>query len=138
MSRPSATWTSFRQWTWELPQTLLGFIIMALLAVFSTVDKGRAHLLTGQVIVVRTFAPIFVSLGRYVIVNHLVGHKTRHHEYGHCMQSAKLGPLYLIIVGVPSFTMAVISRFSKRFAANYYNRFPENWADRLGGVRREK
>lgn len=136
MSRPSETWTSFRQWTWEFPQTLLGFLVMAVLSVFSTTEKGRAFPLSGRVIVVKTFAPIFVSLGRYVILYYMAGTNTRKHEYGHCMQSAKLGPLYLIVVGVPSFTMAAISRVSKKFAKNYYKRFPENWADKLGGVER--
>jgi hypothetical protein len=77
-----------------------------------------------------------VSLGNYIFLDEASRVWDRDHEYGHSRQSKMLGPLYLLIVGLPSVIMNLISRASPKFAAGYYTRFPENWADRLGGVYR--
>jgi hypothetical protein len=46
-----------------------------------------------------------------------------------------LGPIYLIIVGIPSLLRASYARYylkkNKTAWQKYYNGFPENWADRL-------
>jgi len=77
-----------------------------------------------------------VSLGKYIIISHNAGSQTLSHEYGHCLQSEKLGILYLLVVGLPSITMNIMTRMGILEPENYYKRFPENWADKLGGVRR--
>ncbi|MCP4159103.1 MAG: hypothetical protein GY760_03435 [Deltaproteobacteria bacterium] len=77
-----------------------------------------------------------ISLGEIIIINR-EDEKTIKHEYGHSKQSEYLGWLYLIIVGLPSITKNIISRINKTYALNYYKRFPEKWADRLGGVIRK-
>jgi hypothetical protein len=50
-----------------------------------------------------------------------------------------LGPLYLLVIGVPSSLRAgyAAARYlvTKEPWDGYYDGFPENWADRLGGVR---
>lgn len=62
----------------------------------------------------------------------------RMHEYGHAKQSAMLGPLYLLVVGIPSLMRVLYRKWHiKKYGynwQNYYKGFPENWADRLGGV----
>jgi len=49
-----------------------------------------------------------------------------------------LGPLYLLVVGIPSLVRVIYRKFHyKKYGLNwenYYNGFPENWADRLGGI----
>ena len=53
-----------------------------------------------------------------------------------------LGPLYLIVIGLPSITGNIINRitrmyFRKYYDPNFYYKQPwEAWADRLGGVDR--
>ncbi|MBR0082084.1 MAG: hypothetical protein IJP98_05040 [Clostridia bacterium] len=57
------------------------------------------------------------------------------HEFGHSIQSALLGPLYLPLVGLPSLLWANLPacrRYRRRHAVSYYAAFPENWANRLG------
>ena len=57
------------------------------------------------------------------------------HEYGHTFQSALLGPLYLLLVGVPSFLWANLPWNVKKRSAQhipYESRYPENWAEALG------
>jgi hypothetical protein len=49
------------------------------------------------------------------------------HEYGHSRQSRYFGWLYLLVIGLPS----VCNVFS---GARYYTVYPENWANKLGGV----
>jgi hypothetical protein len=64
------------------------------------------------------------------------------HEYGHALQSVLLGPLYLIVVGIPSLSRVAYSKWyykkSGRSWKNYFKGFPENWADKLGGVLNSK
>jgi hypothetical protein len=57
------------------------------------------------------------------------------HEYGHSIQSAVLGPLYLPIIGIPSAIWANLPALQKRRShqhLSYYRFFPEKWANRLG------
>jgi len=61
------------------------------------------------------------------------------HEFGHSIQSRMLGPIYLVIVGLPSAMRHLYSIWHIRKTGNnwdaYYAGFPENWADKLGGVK---
>lgn len=42
-----------------------------------------------------------------------------------------LGPLYLVLVGLWSIIRAGLNLYRN---GQYYNGYPENWADKLGGV----
>jgi hypothetical protein len=85
-----------------------------------------------------------VSLGELVFLpEEYDTHTTKDHEYGHSIQSRYLGPLYLLVVGIPSMLCNNLwDRWFHRGWTNqqrinwYYKRFPERWADRLGGVNR--
>jgi hypothetical protein len=78
-----------------------------------------------------------VSLGEFIFTYRIEA-DTLSHEYGHCRQSRYLGPLYLISVGVVSVFWNLLARVNKNVANTYYQRWPENWADVLGGVERAK
>ena len=57
------------------------------------------------------------------------------HEYGHTLQSLMLGPLYLVVVGIPSAMWAGLPYFRKKRRTeriSYYSFYTERWADRLG------
>ena len=80
-----------------------------------------------------------VSLGMFIFVPGDVGPGVREnllsHEYGHTFQSALLGPLYLLAVGVPSFLWAnlpSLERLRRQRSIPYISRYPENWAEALG------
>lgn len=62
------------------------------------------------------------------------------HEWGHSIQSLIFGPLYLLVIGIPSVMRGSISHwhYNKNDNWDYYNGFPENWADKIGGVQRPK
>lgn len=71
-----------------------------------------------------------MSLGRYLFVEYPTPLTIRH-EYGHFKQSMMLGPLYLVLVGLWSIIRAGLNLYRN---GQYYNGYPENWADKLGGV----
>ena len=57
------------------------------------------------------------------------------HEYGHTIQSLMLGPLYLVVIGLPSalwLNTPSFARKRRREHASYYAFYTERWANRLG------
>jgi hypothetical protein len=67
---------------------------------------------------------------RYMLEN------TAKHEHGHQIQSLYFGFLYLLIIGLPSVLNNIRSRIANKDSKWYYSRYPEKWADKLGGVER--
>lgn len=64
------------------------------------------------------------------------------HEYGHTIQSRYLGPLYLLVIGLPSILGNIWDRINhktwmySKSCQWYYNQPWEKWADLLGRVDR--
>lgn len=115
---------------WELPQNLLGVALLAFTRrriIESRREAGRLFLRTRST---------GVSLGWFVFW--CTDESIRRHEYGHTIQSRLLGPLYLPLVGLPSVLRALYARAYRRRTGRwwprYFDGYPENWADRLGGV----
>lgn len=83
-----------------------------------------------------------VSLSVHYIICVDPSRKTLLHEWGHAMQSMKLGWKYLFTVGIVSISRNIWDRIMhmKWDTANrymwYYTGWPENEADKLGGVTR--
>ncbi len=60
------------------------------------------------------------------------------HEYGHTIQSHKLGPIYLLVIGLPSLIWAgCFDKWREKHNKSYYWLYTEAWADKLSGVKRE-
>lgn len=74
-----------------------------------------------------------ITLGNYVFVGlNSEYRETVKHELGHTIQSKILGPLYLIIIGIPSITYCSLRRlFPSLRRKNYYNFYTERWANSL-------
>ena len=113
---------------WQLPQNLLGLLFLLFMRPSRAIeDDGDA--------VVRVSYRMRggISLGRYVFINtYECRTVTVRHELGHCAQSRLLGPLYLLVIGLPSLLWAWLGKGGD----DYYRFFTESWADRLGGVER--
>lgn len=115
-------------WVWQLPQNLLGLLMKAILRPECSIEFGRAEVFFSE----RMRGGI--SLGRYIHLRAGMGLPNNIcHEYGHSRQSLYLGPLYLVVIGLPSLIHAALYRPEK---GNYYDFYTEKWADRLGGVKR--
>ena len=57
------------------------------------------------------------------------------HEYGHTIQSLMLGPLYLVVIGLPSalwLNTPSFVRKRRQGRTSYYAFYTERWANRLG------
>ena len=118
---------------WQLPQNLLGLIVI----VFT-----RAILLENEQCWYTSVSEFGVSLGHYIIFGKGFNHNDLQHERGHQTQSMYLGWLYLIVIGLPSFLGNIWDRLAHtkwqavRRHKWYYAQPWEAWADRLGGVDR--
>lgn len=115
---------------WELPQFILAVLILV------TVRKRIKETIkyrNSKIYLVKGF-PGGLSLSFIIFLNSRKKSNLRiiKHEYGHTLQSLILGWLYLLIVGLPSITRAMIWSRRKLEEKKYYCRFPENWADLLG------
>lgn len=133
-------------WIWQLPQNLIGFFLTRKPKAIRTYRCND-----GEKVNVYFTSNVFgcgVSLGNYIILDYdfyytFIPHLTINHEHGHQKQSRYLGWLYLIVIG---FTSAICNNlwdrlFHRKWASEkrvkwYYSRFPEKWADNLGGVER--
>ena len=81
-----------------------------------------------------------VTLGRYIFVNQNYTDLSNVilHEIGHTKQSRILGPLYLIIIGIPSISWAGLRRLIPALKKiNYYWFYTESIANKLMGLNKE-
>ena len=116
---------------WQLPQHIIALIYFGYLVMMckdSGVDSRYK-----QAIVIPCIMRGAVTLGNYVFVGLNSEYKeTVKHELGHTIQSKILGPLYLIVIGIPSITYCGLRRiFPSLRKKNYYNFYTEKWANNL-------
>lgn len=115
-------------WIWQFPQNLAGLVFRIYLRGEKIIlEQGKVKFYV---------APTFsggVSLGNYVFLSKRSGKRepVYDHEYGHCIQSRILGPLYLLIVGLCSGIHCLTYNPDK---TSYYDFWTERWANKLGGI----
>lgn len=114
---------------WQLPQNLLGLAFLMFLSP-STVVHDYGHTVVRQSKRMRGG----ISLGGYIFVQEHVAVVTISHEMGHAKQSLMLGPLYLLVIGLPSILWAGLHGYIAP-RKSYYWFYTERWANRLGGIR---
>ncbi len=119
---------------WQLPQNILGLIIRLFY------KQHKSLLYKDKVIRVCENFPSGISLGNTVIVKKFPYNtptwNTVKHEWGHTRQSLYLGPLYLIVIGIPSGLRALTYKYNPEKPNAYYTFFTESWADKIGNVKR--
>lgn len=116
---------------WQLPQHIVALIYFGYLVMMCK-DLGVDSRYK-QAIVIPCIMRGAVTLGNYVFVGlNSEYRKTVKHELGHTIQSKILGPLYLIVIGIPSITYCGLRRlFPSLRKKNYYNFYTEKWANNL-------
>ena len=116
---------------WQLPQHIVALIYFGYLVMMCK-DLGIDSRYK-QAIVIPCIMRGAITLGNYVFVGlNSEYRKTVKHELGHTIQSKILGPLYLIIIGIPSITYCGLRRlFPSLRKKNYYNFYTERWANNL-------
>ena len=116
---------------WQLPQHIVALIYFGYLVMMCK-DLGVDSRYK-QATVIPCIMRGAVTLGNYVFVGlNSEYRKTVKHELGHTIQSKILGPLYLIVIGIPSITYCGLRRiFPSLRKKNYYNFYTEKWANNL-------
>ena len=135
----------FFLWLWQLPQHLLGLLLIAATRAEKRELDGTAYWHFER----RNWFSRFVSgvsLGGYILLPERRDlEATVPHEWGHSRQSVRLGWLYLPTVGIYSSVFCNLwdRVFHKKWNTYdrvywyYKTRWTERWADRLGRVDRD-
>lgn len=124
------------QCTWGFPQSLIGFLLFVF-------NIRKEHYWYRNCLVTLWDSDDSCSLGLFVFLSRYAydSDDVRWHEYGHCIQSLILGPLYLPVIGIPSLLWCNMPSLQKRRLrknVSYYSFFPEKWANRLAEHHVEK
>ena len=119
------------QWTWGFPQTLLGAMIWLL-------HRKNPQRVYHGCIVTRWNQSGSLGVGMFLFLSqHSYDSQpqVQVHEFGHAVQSAILGPLFLPVMGIPSFlwcNLPVCRKLRKEKGVSYYTFYPESTANKLG------
>ena len=131
----------FWQCTWGIFQTILGFILFlkyfknkhfSYHGAIITEWNNNTSLSLGLFVFV-TVHPFFTEKYKYEYTQEELARKLLVHEYGHTIQSLILGPLYLIVIGIPSTLWGFLfakKRYEKQIP--YCAFFKESWANKCG------
>ena len=130
------------QCTWGFLQTLLGFVLFLL-------HINCCHFVYHGAVVTKWHGKSSVSLGLFVFITNepyfaekFEGEISKEelsarllvHEYGHTIQSLILGPLYLLVMGIPSTLWGFLPYYQNKRnkGVSYFSFFTEKFANYLG------
>ncbi|MBQ5970639.1 MAG: hypothetical protein IJL52_11115 [Clostridia bacterium] len=125
----------FVQWTWGLPVNLVGGIAFLI----CTKLLHRRYQRFGYAFI--TYLPWKqggLSLGLFIFMrdqhpNKKWTYNTRIHEYGHTWQCLLLGPLYYLVIALPSAVWCnVFDGYRRKHNVSYYKLYCESWANAFG------
>lgn len=115
---------------WESPQIIVGAVVKLVyvkhgLREVETYRQGTCQIQNWGM-------TSGVSLGWFQFTSPYASKDTASHEVGHSLQSLMLGPLYLLVIGLPSIIWAGI--VYPRVGGDYYRFYSERWANKLSGA----
>ena len=130
------------QCSWGIIQTFFGFMVFL-------INIKRKHFMYHGAVVTVTKAPSSVSLGMFVFItenpmedkrienkipNQELSQRLLVHEYGHTIQSLIFGPLYLIVMGIPSTLWGFLPCYQRKRneGYSYFSYFTEKFENFLG------
>lgn len=149
---------------WQFPQTIGGFFLLMFLYITRQVTREEKFKNKRVIRVVHTCPIGAVSFGEIIILRErweMLSPQVKNHEYGHSIQSVIIGPLYLIVIGIPSLLLNSFQAFKFKkvekellkkhgsktwqyyteletrrtyYLTEYYKFYTEAWADFIGGV----
>lgn len=111
---------------WQLPQNIVALIMMPFLGKLTPIAKNkwscayRGEKMSGG-----------ISLGSFIFLSpYSAGRETSvRHEFGHAVDSRLFGPLYLLIIGLPSLLNAAFG-----FTECYFDFYTERRANHRAGL----
>lgn len=122
---------------WQLPQNICGLLYKAVINsnLISEIETEDSRRVKAKVWIKNTKGG--VTLGKYIFVCQDYTNKELaiKHECGHVKQSKILGPLYLIVIGIPSILHAWLNDYIDCDKDKGYSHFyTEDWANKLMGI----
>ena len=120
------------QWTWGLPVNLIGLIVYLILY-----KKCRHEKFHNAYITYLPWKHGGLSTGLFIFMADGKSadwtYNTRIHEYGHTIQCLLLGPLYWLVIGLPSAVWCnCFEGYRRKHNVSYYKLYCESWANRWG------
>lgn len=118
------------QWTWGFPQTLLGFILYLC-------NRHLPHEQFHGCIVTHWKNSGSLGVGMFLFIGPGSHRQVFVHEFGHSVQSLILGPLFLPVMGIPSFlwcNLPPCRKLRREKGISYYRFYTESTANRLGAL----
>lgn len=118
-------------WLWQLPQNLCGVIYRSVSKDnrISVVENKDSRNVGAKVYLQKSFGG--VTLGKYIFINQDYTDKEAviKHECGHVKQSKILGPLYLLVIGIPSLLHNIVHYVCYKLGIewDYYKFYTEHW-----------
>ena len=131
------------QWTWGILQSTLGLLTFLLHirdkhylyhGALITEWKDKSSVSLGMFVFVTNEPYFYDKLKKDYTMEELSG-RLLVHEYGHTIQSLILGPLYLIVIGIPSTLWGFLPYYNQKRKTeqiSYFSCFTEKWANALG------
>lgn len=117
---------------WQLPQILVAFIYYNYLKYRNDIIDTCTF--KGTVVFIKRSSKSSVTLGDCIFLSPYATDNTINHEWGHTRQSILLGPLYLLVIGLPSILWAAIHKYIVP-SMYYYSFYTEAWANKLSGIK---
>ena len=125
------------KYVWQLPQNLLGVLWKNVKKESIIIDISNDDLRSVEAKGYLMKAGGAVTLGQYVFISQTYQDQSAviRHECGHVKQSLILGPLYLIVISIPSILHAWLNDYIGCDEEGGYPHFyTEKWADKLMGI----
>lgn len=116
---------------WCFPQNLVG---LGVLIYHRCIKQGKRQKSKDGIVHFSTNEFGGCSLGYFVFITS-TNLTDIHHEWGHQLQSLLLGPLYLLLIGLPSGLCCFLNLAENKY--KYYSYPWEAWADKWGGIKHE-
>ena len=128
------------QWTWGIVQNIIGLLV------FVVMLRNKRSVFRCAV-VTHWKHPYSMGCGMFIFMsdhgysyysdekNAKINHDVLVHEYGHTVQSLILGPMFVLVIAIPSLLWASLTYFCKlrqRKGLSYYWLYCEKWANVLG------
>lgn len=115
---------------WQLPQNIVALVMLPFLG--SRKLLAYRHYCHGYMADNMRGG---ISLGNFVFVSKREDELGLSHEIdGHTVQSKMLGPLYLLVIGLPSICWLLFRRNNIRNYPDYYAFYTEKWANKCAGL----
>ena len=126
----------FWQFTYAILQNIAGLVMLAIYK-----SRGAKSEIFHNAVITYIDKKNFggVSLGMFIFINkNTTGdklHDMKIHEYGHTVQSLILGPVWLLVIALPTFILCglpALVKMRKEKNVSYYWLYCEGWANLCG------